>query len=344
MKRKSVMLIFAACLIIVIIFGISALMGSGVDEAYGNIRNGGFVTEDSGWLYYNKMEGDTMSLYKSRENGANGSVIVSEAGAPISISDGWIYYSKFGVDDSDPEIGRLIRVRTNGKERTVLTEEKAYNAVIDKGFAYYNEIQGTNVKLIALELETKVKTVLSEGTSFEFILLDQWIYYLDLSDGIGSLARISTDGKNKEKLNEERTVTFSIDGGNIYYVIDETPYTEGESGVTTDEGVVPVFKVYRMKVDGTEKGTVTEASPESFNVYKGWIYYQDSMDGMIYRVKTDGMAKKMIRDKSLLNIMIVGDWIYFYDNQEPNSTSPYRRNLGSLYRMKLDGTGEVLFE
>ena len=340
MKRKIAMLIFAACLVLVIIFGISALMGSSVDEASGNIMNGGFITEDGGWLYYNKMEDDTMNLYKSRANGTNGSVIVKEAGAPISVSDDWIYYSKFGVDSSDPEIGRLIRVKTNGKERTILTEEKAYNVVIDQGFAYYTEIQGIAVKLSRLDLKTKEKTILSEGTSFEFILKDDWIYYFDLSQGGRSLSRISTDGLTKEMLNEEDTKTFSIDGEILYYVIDETPYTDGELA----EGVTPVFMVYRMKIDGSGKSIVTEASTASFNVYKGWIYYQDSVDGKIYRVKTDGTNKKMIREKSLLNIMIIGDWIYFYDNQEPTSTSPYRKILGSLYRMKLDGSGEVIFD
>ena len=339
MKRKSIMLFFAACLFIVIIFGISALMNSNVDEASGNILNGGFITEEGGWLYYNKMEDDKMTLFKSRENGGNGSIIVNEAGAPISVSNGWIYYSKFGVDSSDPEIGRLIRVKTNGKERTALTEEKAYNVIIDEGFAYYTEIQGTALKLSRLDLETKEKAVLSEGTSFEFILKDSWIYYFDLGEGGRSLSRISTDGLTKEKLHEEDTKTFSIDGDILYYVMDETPYTDGE----LTEGVTPVYLVYRMTLDGSEKSKVTEASPGSFNVYKGWIYYQDIVDGMIYRVKTDGTAKEMIRDKSSLNLMIIGDWIYFYDNQEPNSTSPYRMILGSLYRMKLDGSGEVLF-
>ena len=340
MKRKSIMLIFAACLLIAMIFGISALTSSSTDEASGNIMNGGLITEDGGWLYYNRMEEDTMNLYKSRENGANGSIIFKEAGAPISISDGWIYYSKFGVDASDAEIGRLIRVKTNGKERTILTEGKAYNVVIDKGFAYYTEIEGTVVNLVRLELETKVKTELRKGTSFEFILEEDWIYFLSQGEEQGRLYRISTDGKVEEKLNEEDTATFSLDKGLIYYVIDETPYTDGELG----EGVVPVYKVYGMKVDGTEKSMVTEASPGSFNVYKGWIYYQDSVDGKVYRVKTDGTGKEIIREKSLLNMMIIGNWIYFYDDQEPNSTSPYRRILGSLYRMKLDGSGEALFE
>lgn len=340
MKRKGIMIIFAACLLIIIIFGISALLSPSADEASGNIMNGGLITEDGGWLYYNRMEEDTMNLYKSRANGGNGSTIVKEAGAPISISDGWIYYSKFGVDESDTEIGRLIRVKTNGKERTVLTEEKAYNVVIDKGFAYYTEIQGTAVHLSRLELETKEKTELRKGLSFSFILEEDWIYFLSQDEEQGRLYRMSTDGQVEEKLNEEETVIFSLDEGLIYYVIDETPYTEGEIG----EGVAPVYRVYRMKADGTEKSMVTEAGPGSFNVYKGWIYYQDSVDGKIYRVKTDGTGKEMIRDKSLLNMMIVGDWIYFYDHQEPYSTSPYRRILGSLYRMKLDGSGEVLFE
>lgn len=340
MKRKSIMFIFAVCLVIAMIFGISALTSPSTEEASGNIINGGFITEDGGWLYYNKMVEDQMNLYKSRENGSSGKIILEEAGAPISISEGWIYYSKFGVDESDAEIGRLMRVKTDGKERTVLTEGKAYNVIIDKGFAYYTEIQGTTVNLMRLEVETKVKTELRQGTSFQFILEEGWIYFLSQGEEQGRLYRISTDGLVEEKLNEEETVTFSLDKGLIYYVIDETPYTDGELG----EGVALVYNVYKMKVDGSEKSMVTEASPGAFNVYKGWIYYQDSMDGKIYRVKTDGTGKEVIRDRSLLNIMIIGNWIYFYDFQEPNSTSPYRRILGSLYRMKLDGSGEALFE
>ena len=61
-------------------------------------------------------------------------------------------------------------------------------------------------------------------------------------------------------------------------------------------------------------------------------------------MKTDGTGKIRIRDNSLTNIIIIGDWIYFYDNQQPDSPSVYRSILGSMYRMKLDGSKEELFE
>lgn len=344
MKNKNARSLIAIFLFVLVLLPGCSVFTAEVEEAPGNILNGGFITEDGGWLYFNRMEGDTIYLYRERTSGSRGAKISTDAGAPISMANEWLYFSKFGIDDADTEAGVLFKMKPDGSDRVMVSEEKAYNVVVEGEYAYYLGIYGTMAKLIRIHLETKEKTVLTEDSLFGFILHEEWIYYVNLSDTLGNLYRMKLDGSGKEKLNDDNTGQFTIDDGFIYFVLDETPYSDGADGVLSDEGLMPVFMMHKMKYDGSDRSKVAEVSNGSMNVHKGWIYYQDSIDGMVYRVKIDGTGKIRIRDNSLTNIIIIGDWIYFYDNQQPDSPSVYRSILGSMYRMKLDGSKEELFE
>jgi hypothetical protein len=108
-----------------------------------------------------------------------------------------------------------------------------------------------------------------------------------------------------------------------------------------DQWVYAQFKdgLYKMKLDGTDKGRITEDIVSYINVWDGWIYYSNGYpgNGEIYRIAPDGSSKKKINNERSYYTIIKDGWIYY-------STVKYitlEEVEFKIKKIKIDGTNEM---
>lgn len=96
------------------------------------------------------------------------------------------------------------------------------------------------------------------------------------------------------------------------------------------------WKLYKAKLDGTEKTMICADCPSWINVLDGWVYYSNYRDNFsIYRIRTDGTERHKLIDGYCCNLYVADSGIYF-DMRDQN-------NSAQVYHMELDGsTPELL--
>ena len=97
-------------------------------------------------------------------------------------------------------------------------------------------------------------------------------------------------------------------------------------------------RIYKMKLDGSEKVKISDDSAASLNVSNGWIYYRNDSDHLkLYKMTTEGNEKVCLRDDGTFLHKVMGEWIYFtfrnIDLIIEGKNSPYY-----LGKIRLDGT------
>jgi len=97
-------------------------------------------------------------------------------------------------------------------------------------------------------------------------------------------------------------------------------------------------KLYKMRLDGTEKTKLTDENAMYINACDGWVYFYDNAGydegGDIYRIKTDGTNKQRIvnlEEYESCNLLWVSDGKVYYDIASG-------LKYGALNRMNLDGS------
>lgn len=89
----------------------------------------------------------------------------------------------------------------------------------------------------------------------------------------------------------------------------------------------------KVKVDGTERITISQDPSMFINVVGDWIYYFNAADqGKLYKMKTDGTNVTKLNDDILsIFINVAGSWVYYHNGADN----------GSIYKIKTDGTGRM---
>lgn len=86
-------------------------------------------------------------------------------------------------------------------------------------------------------------------------------------------------------------------------------------------------RIYKIKIDGSDRTQVNDESSRYINVIGDWIYY--SNPSKVFKIRKDGSERTQITYDipSPQHISVVGDWIY------------YRINPGSkIHRIRTDGS------
>lgn len=184
-------------------------------------------------------------------------------------------------------------------------------------------------------------------------IVGDWIYYSYYAD-FPMTGRIRTDGTSQGVLFFGFTYYMSVIGDNIYYCtnnVNITPYGEYDFCIynistkqktvmddddyyipyVTDDGWVyylssandPAQRLYKMRLDGTQKTKISDELVNYFDIKDGWIYYLDFYFSLC-KMRLDGSDKIVLDDTYPENFIISGDWIYV--------------DKGGLYKIKLDGS------
>jgi N-acetylmuramoyl-L-alanine amidase len=215
----------------------------------------------------------------------------------------WIYFADLngGIYKSKEDGSGLVQL-VNGTDRACsinIVDDWIYYTVSEE--MYKIKIDGSN--------KTKVMGI---PASNKISVIGDTIYYTCVSEDASLwFAKVNIDGSGHTILNKEYMDSLNIVGNWIYYK-------------NSDDG-----KVYKIKVNGSNKSKIVDDVVGQVIVYKGYIYYSDG--NAIYRTKLDGSEKvTIISDPSInyLEINISNDYIY------------YTGADGSLYKVKTDGSSK----
>lgn len=126
------------------------------------------VYED--WIYYTGWSQEDVYLYRMKTDGTEETCFDIKTTA-FNINDGWIYFT----DRSD---SKYYKMRLDGSEKTGVDADYSKAAFID-GWIYYCD-EGRPAKMRADGTERKI---LTEDTVRYFNVAEGWIYYTSGSDG-----------------------------------------------------------------------------------------------------------------------------------------------------------------
>jgi hypothetical protein len=181
------------------------------------------------------------------------------------VAGDWIYYLDSG----------LYKIRTDGTERTKLTDNCADMTLSGDWIYYTNYVPVTNPNV-----------------------------FTPKSSEQGNLYKIRTDGTGKTKLNSDDCRSINVAGDWIYYA----NYDDG-SNVYLKLYKIRTDGTGRTKVSDDSFGNFAYG----INVSGDWIYYHNGSThpGTLCKIKTDGTGKTKLTDDSCAWINVIGDWIYY---------------------------------
>jgi hypothetical protein len=283
-----------------------------------NLSYGGIVAEKGEWIYY-RNHSDNNWLYKIKKDGMGKTKIIHDAPYHINVIGDWIYYS------NEYYYGNLYKIKTDGTGRTPVIEDTTDSIIAKGDWIYYTsigtDIGGTDYQMRKIRTLDNNKESLLEmnhnKTRMQYINITKDSIYFVLASQNSWLYKSDLEGKHLKIVNKDASYW-------VYIIEDWIYYVNGSDG----------FKLYKMKLDGSSKMKINDDRTGTINFKDGWIYYNNKNDdNKIYKIRFDGSDKKKVSDMNYQEISIAGDWIYY----------PIDR-YGTVYRMRIDGTGNELVE
>lgn len=289
----------------------------------GNILNGGFISTQGKWIYFNPLFSGFHGLYKSMPDARTGLVKLDEANAWfINVVDSWIYY----YDLSNKGIWKI---RINGTYKTRILDGEITQLSVKEDWIYYSKKDVNKYTIYKCKTDGSSPALITEGMAFSIDDIGNWIYF-SREDALGQprLYKITTEGSDEVRLGTD-------------YLFHARPFGDWVYALTSGKR-----NIIRLNTDGSNKSLVCSDTAASFVIHKDWIYYVAvglNKDGMytnrcdIYKVRLDGSGKARLNRTDLIrsgsmSLNIVDDWLFGI----PQGTS-----AGSyLYRLKLDGNIE----
>lgn len=304
----------------------------------GNLRNGGFVIEKDGWIYYIK---NGNKIYRIRTNGQDETKIADVKNArALNVVDSNLYYVGSSDTSSDTRVLTdsisIYKGSVGGGFRTTLISENEdnfgkgypYMKVIDKYACYspeYQFITKENANFYdgfhRINVDTREDKV-SSGEYFKSMVVENgFIYFTTLGDN--TIRKMPTSGNKKSDGTEDNKKVDLGLKGSVIEVINGYVYYNDIDGNT-----------YKVKEDGTEK-TKIDSIPDKFIIYGDWVYYVVPGSENLYQLrkkKIDGTQDTGLNAYKVDSFSITGDWIYYRNSAN-----------GNIYRIKLDGTAREQF-
>ncbi len=263
----------------------------------------------------------TMTLATSPKTQGNTVGNIHNSGY-AAIQGEWIYY----VDNSRRIPGLFstdfYKMRTDGTEITKLDQRLTVSSNINivGDYVYY---RGWGGYVYKAQHDVREATRLTEYSVQNIQVVNNWIYFSKREIGgcaEHNLYRIRTDGTGEQMLtdsDDDKRMHVNIVGDWIYY-----------------SNVSDGHKLYKVRIDGTEKTKLNNECSWYINVIGDWIYYSDWDDVRnLYKIRTDGTNKTKLNNIHSGSINVAGEWIYYV--APPDLVSSY----GALQRMRTDGTG-----
>lgn len=289
------------------------------------------IQEYGEWIYYIEDSFEGHNLFKIKKDGTLKTRLSNKPTESFTIRDNWIYLSE-----------RSVATSANSSGKTEL---------------YKMQIDGTS----------KIKISDSDNDLRDFYIVDDMVYYITQlsSSPKADVYSIDVDGGNKRHLINDLFYCIGIMDGYMYYikpnggiykmeldgdgeqvnlVQDGVSLLKGPSGEKPQIKGEWIYyiessskKMYKVKVDGSEKHLITDRKVYQKIVEGEWIYYMDTqftddiVNGNLYKMRLNQENETLVSE-GVGDILVKGDWIYYTDNCYD----------GNLYRMKADGSEKKL--
>lgn len=301
----------------------------------GNLRNGGFIVQKDGWIYYVK---NGSQIYRIKTDGT-GEQKLEDVQNPRSINvlGGYLYYvassylpSSSSSSSKSNSISIFKGSLTGGAGALLSEDEDTYG----QGYPYMQAEENSicyspDFKFISsenanfyegfykLNVNTR-ETTQSSGEYFKsMVVRNGYIYFTTLRDD--TIRKMPTTGNKKsDGTIDNKEVDFGVKG-TILDVNNDYIYYTDTSGDS-----------YKMKEDGTEKTKIANIPSDKFIISGDWVYYvltsKDNLN-QLHKMKLDGTNDIGLDAYKVNSFSITGDWIYYRISGN-----------GDIYRIRLDGT------
>ncbi|MCG8539516.1 MAG: DUF5050 domain-containing protein [Clostridia bacterium] len=295
--------------------------------------NGGWAVEDEDWIYfYSSQYWDISDLYKVKKDGTELTKIASDAIGSIKIIGDWIYFTREGEkwtsnlykvkkdgteltkiceDDISGSItdgeyiyyvnksdnNKLYKIDLDGMNKTKISDDEISQFDLYKNNIIYiiaeDELLSgnrfiTTGKVFKMQKDGTTKAQISNNNAVNLVVNKDDIYYINLNDE-NKMYKISIHGESDTKVFNDICDEFTINGEWIYYS-NKSDSVE----VSSDAFSVTGGKLYKIKVDGTEKTKLTDIIASDIDVTSEWIYFAEYRDNgsrnyeIRRKIKTDG--------------------------------------------------------
>lgn len=261
---------------------------------YGNILNGGIISEKNNLIYYN----DSNGLYKMKSDGLSVTNICNDNANYINVVGDYIYY----VNVSDGNSIYKINKDGTSREKIFSTNAKSINILGD--WIYYSKSteNGLNFRLYKIKKDgtNDVKITNDSIIDGQFTIVNDLLYYkINSENGGESLYNSKLDGSQKHKLCDN-VEQFNINGKSIYY------YTSINNG-----------GLFKINLDGSNKNKLSDDVIDSINVSKDKIYYtvDEHINKVLYSIDLNGENKmKLSEANDFINLSISKNFLFYIDD------------------------------
>lgn len=210
------------------------------------------------WIYFfsnNENEG----LYRMKTDGSDLERITSDGNMKFLVVDDWIYFS----EDDYYRGGSFYKIRTNGSEKTLLSDTFATWFCIYNDYIYYSDYED-NGCLYRIKTDGSAKIKITE---FEVsgINVSEGLVYCVLNDygndeGVDAICTIKEDGSVMVLLETDKDISsLNVVDDWIFYPLWER-WTDDE--VDGDFGRFYDHWMYKVRKDGSENTLVSYDYPQ----------------------------------------------------------------------------------
>ena len=295
-----------------------------------------FKFSDDKYIYYSTND----HLYQSKINEnkfkcINGSALYKEN---INVIENLIYFSdNNGIYEYNP------------KKRTkkILSDDNPDFMRVYKGYIYYTmKMNGEKDSIYRMKIDGSEKSCIKEGAIHnmsKLTIYEDNIFYANYKKGY--INKMSLDGQQSEIFLEEEVSHLHpiyIDNGYMYY-----EKVVGHFALASSK-----CRIYRIKLDGTDRQQITTIQSDSYIVYNGKIYYEgyknwdtDSKVSLC-SINVDGSNNKIIDDmkyNQYSNFFVAGNYLQYDTTTEVLSGSTINF-LSTEYCLNMEDDSSVVLD
>ncbi len=321
--------IIAALIIVIAILVIaSSLKGDKMGNTIGNSDSYGIAVQDGNWIYYIEIDdSEPVGICRVKNSGKKIEKVADGNFFQLNIIDNYIYC----VEEDDDQYN-LVRMKKNGKDKEILARdiEDDYYITVTEKWIYYPK----NSNLYRVRTNGTERTKISDKNISYYQVDGNWIYYIYATDSSEYIAKMKTNGEETEKIAkiEEDNESFEkllVKGGKIYYIVSERDKdynyeyslykmnkkgTKQEKICKLDNNIYSIsmqedciyytttpdysdYSIKSIKYNGTEKTTIQKDDEEIevINVVEDWIIYgtyNGDYEEILKMVSKDGDKEK----------------------------------------------------
>jgi len=296
------------------------------NAAHNNVVNNSLVASAGERLYFfhDMLWTGNSDLSEAEEIGITN-------GSTISTDGHYIYFISAGINKYD-----TTKTDQYGNyEKIPFDSPHCDNLMLEKEWLYYIRHPDSGISFSGpiwrVRTDNSAEECIYEGDAYCFNIYKGKLYFSNSEDDY-LIYRMDLDGSNIEKLSTQGGVSIVIEDDWIYYLTDTT-HQILDSHFKNE---IPVGKIYKMRLDGSENTKIRDGQAGNLNVWKGYLYYTCYEDGQtIHRIGIDGTDDRILTNKRECSDICICNDMIFFRSKDMDAHGAFENNVMHMY---LDGS------